>query len=575
MFQVVASLNVKECKLSCPEQIIDSAEREPIGLTSRNNERTVVKMRKKRRNGRRSCARITGTIPKMKLVKRHGSNDYPCDDITQDHLETEQSNGKDAPEDGDANSEDSDNSRTLTNGTDGSVGCCTDDDKHSEVVADVENVSAERTCIDGKVCKENDDCKANIASKLNDGSKLNDDSNLKWDSKTKDDASEITFSKANALSNENCDSKEINESKENDIPHCKVNGESCSAGAAGETACFEGNNKRCEAERCRFENGNATDNVERYNATTDDCDSASTDECVESRSTSDKREMGDDTRRNGAKSNGALAVKSTVDVGVENTPLVIRDCVEFESVSSHSTTCSILPPKTQPKNSLEHNGTSLMSLSDRPHNDVLSTTLSVFMASTMSTKSCVIQEDTTPTQQHHVHDQTSSDVAQTSEYHISQAGDNTATPPHVSVQTPRPLHADITLTPPSPTTPSLSGVTLNCAHISEDIPLREELVPTVVRDRLYEETTDSDICRHQIDDVATGAVIGDTVTEDTDVLTDPRNAAAVMDINDNTKCASDVRQSDVHHNGRHMAKNVQHERSLETASHNENIESFG
>ena len=177
MFQVVGSLNVKECKLSCPQQIIDSAEREPIGLTSDMNERSVVTMQKKRRNRRRSCARITGIIPKMKLVKRHGSTDYSCDDITQDDLETEQSNGKDAPKDGDANSEDSDNSRTLTNGTDGSVCCCTDDDKHSEVVADVENVSAESTCIDGKVCKENDDCKENNASKLNDGSKLNDDSN--------------------------------------------------------------------------------------------------------------------------------------------------------------------------------------------------------------------------------------------------------------------------------------------------------------------------------------------------------------------------------------------------------------
>ena len=389
----------------------------------------------------------------MKLVKRHGSTDYSCDDITQDDLETEQSNGKDAPEDGDANSEVSDNSRTLANGTDGSVGCCTDDDKHSEVVADVETVPAERTCIDGKVGKENDDCKEN------------DDSNLKWDSKTKDDASEITFSKANALSNENGDCKEIDDPKENDgTPHCKVNGESYSAGAAGETACFEGKNKRCEAERCRFENGNATDNVERYNATTDDCDSAATDECVESRSTSDKREMGDDTRRNGAKSNGGLIVASVVDVGMGNARLVIHDGIEFESVPSQSTTCSILASTTQSKNSLEHNGTSLMSLSDRPHNDVLSTTLSVFVASTTSTDPRVMQVATTPTPQHPVNGQTLSNAAQPSEYHISQAGDNTATPPHVSDQTPRPLHADITLTPPSPTTPSLSGVMLG-AHL--------------------------------------------------------------------------------------------------------------
>ena len=567
LFQVVADLNGKECKLSFPQQIFYSAEREPTGLTSGTKGRTDVKMQKKRRNIRRP----TGTIPRMKLVKRHGSTDYSCDDITQDDLETEQSNGKDAPEDGVANSEDSDNSRTLTNGTDGSVGCCTDDDKHSEVVADVENVSAERMCIDCKVCEEYDACKESNAFKLKCDPKLNAESR------------EIDYSKAKADSKENGDSKDIDDSNDNNakeksfykatdgIPHCKDNGDSCSAGAAGETACFEGKDRRCETERCQLENGSATDNVERYNGTTDDCDSDATDECVESRSTSDKLELGDDTTRNGMKPNGGLIVTSVVDVGVGNARLVVRAGVEFESVPSQSTTCSILPSESQSKNSLEHNGTSLMSRSDRSHNGVLSTPMSVFKGSSQTTKPHVMQEDTTT--QYHVHDQIVSVEAQQLESHVSQAGDNTATPPHVSNQTPRTLHQGTTPTTLSPTTPSLSGVTLNHAHAPEDTPPREEHVPTAVTDKLYEETTDSD-CMHQIDDVTTGAIIGDTVTGDTDVLTDPRNAAAVMDIN-NTQCASDVRQSDVHHNDIHMAKHVQHERYLETASNNEHIESFG
>ena len=501
MFQVVADLNVKECKPSCPQQIIDSDKRESIGLTSGTKGRTAVKMQKKRPNRRRSCERITGIIPTMKLVKRHGSTDYSCDDITQDNIATEQSN--DAP-------------------------------------------------------------------KYNDASKLN------CDSKANGDSREIDYSKAIADSKENDHSKEINASKDNDgTPHCRVNGDSCSAGAAGETACFEGNDKRCETERRRLENGSATDNVEPYNVTTDDCDSDATDECVESRSTSDKREMGDDTRRNVMKQNGGLIVASAVDVGVENARLMGRDGVEFESVSPHSTTCSILASTTQSKNSLERNGTSLMSLSDRSRNDVLSTTLSVFMPSTKSRKPLMVQEETTRTTQHHVHDHTLSDSAQTPESHTSQAGDNTATPPHVSDQTPRTLHADITPTPLSPTTPSLSGITPNHAHASEDTPPREEHVPISAIYTLYEEATYIDICRHHIDDVTTGAIIGDTFTEDTDVLKDPRNIASATDLNDNTKCASDVRQSDVHHNGIQTAKHVQHERSLETASYNGNNESYG
>ena len=573
MFQEVADLNVKECKLSCPQQIIDSAEREPIGLTSRINERTVVKMQKKGRNRRRSRAHITGTIPKMKLVKRHGSTEYSCDDITQDDIETEQSNGKDAPKDSEDNSEHSDNSRTLANETNDSVGCCTDDDdKHSEKVADATNGSGERTRIDCKVCKEKDDSKENDASKLIDGSKLNDASKLNCDYKANHDPS------VNDDSNEDSDSKEYgdyykvdDDSKENDdIAHGNVYGDACSAGAADETACFEGKNKRCEAERCKLENDSAADNVEPYNVTTDDCDSNATDECVESRSASDKREM--DIRRNGVKSIGGLIVASVVDVGVENARLGIHDCVEL--VSSHSTTCSILASKTQSENSLEHNGTSLMSLSDRPHNDVLSTTLSVSMASTKSTEPHVMQVATTPTMQHPVNGQTLSDAAQTLESHIPQAGDKTATPPNIRVQTPRTLHADIPPTPLSPTTPSLSGVTLNHAHASEDTPPVEEHVPTVVTDKLPGVTTGSDMCKHRIEGPKCASIC-DRVTEDTSALTGPRNTASATDVNDTKECAGDERQSDVHHNGIHMAKNVHHERSLERASNNENIESFG
>ena len=496
MFQLGATPKVNDRKPSCHPQIIDNAEREPIGLTSGTKGRTGVNMHKKRRNRRRP----TGTITKMKLVKRHGSTEYSCDDITQGNIATEQSNGKDAPKDGDANSEHSDNSRTLANETNDSAGCCTDDDKHSEKVADATNGSGERTRIDCKVCKEND------ASKLNDGSKL------KWDSKTKEYASEITFSKVNG------DSKEIDDSKEKDgTPHCRVNGDSCSAGAAGETACFEGKERRCETERCQLENGSATDNVEPYNATTDDCDSDATGECVDSRSTPDKCGMGDGTRRNGMKPNRGLIVTSVVGVGVE---------------------------------------------------------LPVSIASTESTEPLMRQKETTRTTQHHVHDQTLSNSAQTLESRISQAGDNTGTSHYARDQTPRTLHADITPTPLSPTTPSLLGITPNHAHASEDTPQREEHVPSVITDTLSGDTTGGDLWRPRID-CPKGASIGDKVTEDTDVLTDPRNAAAVMDINDNTKCASDVRQSDVHHNGIHVAKHVQHERSLETASNNEHIESFG
>ena len=461
-----------------------------------------------------------------------GSKDYFCDDAAQNNNETENANCKIASADSDTISNESHMSSTVADTTSGPVNAC-DDDVHLEAGVAIDDVSTEHEFVDRTCSKENE---------------YSPDINM------------------------DCDS-----------------GVACDA---EETAEFDVGDNCGETESRRLENGRTTDDQDCNNVVADagdadacdadagDADAGDgdiTDECLDSGSHSQKRELDGEMKRNGIAPNVVVVNGTpTTDFLVKNAQLIKNNCHEFESApcESHLTINSFEVSKSE--HNLEEGEPSLRTnkntSSHHSQHSVMSTTQPELVAM-QPTQSRTTQSELVamqPTQSRTTQSElvamqptqsrtTQSDIAAATQ----QQGRYETLSVEAKQTESRITQADIVPTP----------LTLTLVSTSSDVRSSSE-TQSCSNSTMTREA--GEMYRHrngnQMD-----TVLGNTGTDH--IENDPR-CAATTDVNDNTDSMTGRSHSDVDYYGCHKENDVtegigENKRPDEDIPENENNGSSG